>query len=385
LAKPRVKKEVVERSVRLTGEIILLGLTQDREFDGSGKSRYCYERIPKKERVTRWAYCQYLLVSQINYTLTNYAEHTEKFSRAMANRYLSGDEIRARLVWENIQNEVRLTPYGFLVFDDTVIDKNFSRWIELVRSQSSGNAHGMLKGIGVVTGVYVNPEIDQFWIIDYRIYDPEGDGKTKLEHMQDMLINCVYQKSLDFWAVLMDTWYATKEIMLQIEKLGKIYYCPLKDNRRVDDSGGTKPYQRVDGLDWREAEKQQGKVIKIKGFPAEHKVKVFRVVLSTKRTDYIVTNEMAQDNVGVVQKVCGFRWKVEQFHRETKQLTGIEGNQCRQARSVRNHIGCAILVWVRLKQVAVETQRTIYRVKHDLLDDYLRLQRKSPAVHMRLA
>ena len=92
-------------------------------------------------------------------------------------------------------------------------------------------------------------------------------------------------------------------------------------------------------------------VIKIKGFPAEHKVKVFRVVLSTQRTDYVVTNEMAQDNVEVVQDVCGFRWKVEQFHRETKQLTGIEGYQCRKARIVRNHIGCAILVWVRLKQV----------------------------------
>ena len=43
-------------------------------------------------------------------------------------------------------------------------------------------------------------------------------------------MNCVYQKSLDFWAVLMNTWYATKEMVLQIEKIGKIYYCPLKDN-----------------------------------------------------------------------------------------------------------------------------------------------------------
>ena len=38
----------------------------------------------KKERVTRLDYCQYLLVSQINYTLTNYAEHTEKYSHDMA-------------------------------------------------------------------------------------------------------------------------------------------------------------------------------------------------------------------------------------------------------------------------------------------------------------
>ena len=340
---------------------------------------------PKKERVTRLDYCQYLLVSQINYTLTNYAEHTEKFSHDMANRYLAGDEIRPRLVWENVQSQVVQTLYGFLVFDDTVMDKNYSHNIELVRRQYSGNEHGVIKGIGVVTCVYVNPELDQFWIIDYRIYDPDGDGKTKLDHVQDMLLNVVYQKELAFWAVLMDTWYATKDLMLQIEKFDKIYYCPLKDNRQVDDSGGSQPYRRMDGLEWTEAEQQHGKIIKIKGFPAEHKVKVFRVVLSTQRTDYVVTNEMAQDNTQVVQAVCGFRWKVEQFHRETKQLTGIEGCQCRKARIIRNHIGCAVLVWIRLKQVAHETQQTIYQVKHGLLSNYLRQQLKSPTVQMRLA
>jgi hypothetical protein len=339
----------------------------------------------KKERVTRLDYCQYLLVSQINYTLTNYAEHTEKFSHDMANRYLAGDEIRPRLAWEKVGEQVVLSHYGFIVFDDTVIDKDYSRQIELVRRQYSGNAHGVIKGIGVVTCVYVNPETNQFWIIDYRIYDPDGDGKSKLDHLLDMLQNGIYQKALPFWAVLMDTWYATKEVMLQIEEYGKVYYCPLKDNRQVDDSNGTHPYRRIDSVEWTDIELQQGKLIKIKGFPANHKVKVFRVVLSTQRTDYVVTNEITQDNVEVVQDVCGFRWKVEQFHRETKQLTGIDACQCRKARIVRNHIGCAILVWIRLKQVAEETKRTIYRVKHALLDDYLCQQLKSPTINMRLA
>ena len=98
-----------------------------------------------------------------------------------------------------------------------------------------------------------------------------------------------------------------------------------------------------------------------------------------------MTNDLAQDDVQAVREVCGLRWKVEQFHRETKQVTGLEGCQCRKARIVRNHIGCAILVWVRLKQVAEETQRTIYRVKHDLLSDYLHQQLKSPAIKMALA
>ena len=138
-------------------------------------------------------------------------------------------------------------------------------------------------------------------------------------------------------------------------------------------------------MTWNEVEQQQGKLIKVKGFPAEHKVKVFRVVLSTKRTDYVVINEIAQNNAEVVQDVCGFRWKVEKFHRGTKQLTGLEGNQCRKAGLIRNHIGCAILVWVCLKQVAVETGKTIYRVMHDLLNDYLRQQLKAPTVQMCLA
>lgn len=335
--------------------------------------------------VTRLDYCQYLLSSQINYTLTYFAEHSERFSHDALNRYLAKERLTPHLVWENVTSQVLATPEGYLVFDDTVADKNFSFQIELVRPQYSGNAHAIIKGIGIVTCVYVNPTTHQFWLIDYRIYDPVGDGKTKLDHVHDMLTNGVYQKQLPFRGVLMDTWYATKELMLYIEQLHKIYYCPLKDNRQVDDSGATQPYRRVDDLQWSEDELAQGKTIKIKGFPKEHKVKLFRVVLSTQRTDYIVTNDRTQNDTTATQEVCGWRWSIEQFHREAKQVTGLEGCQCRRARIVRNHVACAMLVWIRLKQVAQETQQTIYQVKHGLLDDYLRQQLKSPSVKMILA
>ena len=153
----------------------------------------------------------------------------------------------------------------------------------------------------------------------------------------------------------------------------------------MDDSGGSQPYQRVDGLAWTEAEKQHGKLIKIKGFPSHHKVKLFRVVLSTKRTDYVVTNDLAQDSVDAVQEACGVRWKIEEFHRETKQVTGIEACQCRTERIQRNHIGCAVLVWVRMKQLAYQTGQTLYTIKHNLLDEYMVQQLKHPTVHMALA
>lgn len=336
-------------------------------------------------QVSRIDYCQYLLSSQINYTLTYFADHSEKYSHDAINRLLSQDRMTPRLVWENVSNDVKQVTGGYLLFDDTVIDKRFSRQIELVRRQYSGNAHGVIRGIGVVTCVYVNPETEEFWLIDYRIYDPDGDGKSKLDHVHEMLTNCVYQKQLLFRGVLMDSWYATRPLLLFIERLHKVYYCPLKDNRLVDETDGAHPYQRVDALSWTTPEAQHGKLVKIKDFPKGHRVKLFRLVLSTQRTDFVVTNDLAQADTLATQQVCGLRWKIEQFHRETKQLSGLESCQCRLARIVRNHIACAMLVWGRLKHLATQLQLTVYQLKHGLLDDYMRQQLKHPSLSMTLA
>jgi hypothetical protein len=166
----------------------------------------------------------------------------------------------------------------------------------------------------------------------------------------------------------------------------KTFYCPLKSNRQVDDSGGEKPYQRVDELEWSQEELKKGKLIKIKGFPKDYKVKLFRVVVHSRRTEWIVSNDLlSRDSTHEAQEVRGVRWKIEEFHREAKQLTGIEGCQCRAGRIQRNHIACALLVWSRLKELAYQTRRTIYRIKHDLLQDYLIQQLKNPTVQMVLA
>jgi len=255
----------------------------------------------------------------------------------------------------------------------------------LIRKQYSGNEHRVVKGIGLVNCVYVNPETGHFWVIDYRLYDPEGDGKSKLDHVLDMLQNLIYYKLLPFRTVLMDSWYATKNLMQYIDKQGKIYYCTLKKNRLVDDTGGRETYKSISSLEWNESEQKLGKIIKIKAFPKDQKVKRLRVIVSTEKTEFIVTNDLSQDSDDVVQEVCNFRWKIEQFHREIKQLTGIESCQCRKGRIQRNHIACAMLVWLRLKDKAYRTGQTVYQLKHRLLSDYLIYQLKRPSLTMTLA
>ena len=76
----------------------------------------------------------------------------------MINRYLAGERIRPRLVWENVQPSLVQTAQGYVIFDDTVLDKRYVRNIAIARVQYSSNAKDVINGIGVVTCVYVNPD-----------------------------------------------------------------------------------------------------------------------------------------------------------------------------------------------------------------------------------
>jgi hypothetical protein len=110
--------------------------------------------------------------------------------------------------------------YGWLSKTVRSIDKRYGQKIELVRRQYSGTGHRILPGRGLINCVYINKETGHLWVIDYRIYDPAGDGKSKLQHVADMLDDLVNCKQLAFSKVLMDSWYASQKLMAHIDGLG---------------------------------------------------------------------------------------------------------------------------------------------------------------------
>jgi len=329
-------------------------------------------------------YCQWLIISQKNYTCTNFADHKKDLSHDKVNRFLRDAKCTPRMIWEKAKEDVITSENGYILFDDTVVDKNSSFKMELVRMQYSGNAHGTIKGIGVVTCVYVNPELNKYWIIDMRIFAPEEDGKTKLDHLSEMLSHTLEHKKLPFKTVLMDSWYAVKWVILEIEKMGKKYYCPLKKNRLVDDTGtpegGKKKYKQIADLEWSEENLQRGKEIHINKFPKDHTVQLFQVQVSTNRTEYIITNDDTHPTTDDTRSECAIRWKIEQLHREAKQLTGLEKCQCRKSRIQRNHILSSWLVWLQIRKVASEMKLTMYQLKNSLLDNYLLSELKNPSI-----
>jgi len=328
-------------------------------------------------KTTAQTYKQFLVSSQVNYTGTYLAEHIEGLDENSVYRFLKQSRFTPRMVWEKAEAVAEWDENGYLLFDDTIIDKDFSFKIDGVRKQYSGNAHGIIKGIGVVNCVYYNPRLDRFWVVDYRVFDPERDGETKIDHVHEMISAAINRKIL-FQTVLMDSWYSDTKTVLWIDSLGKTFYCPIKKNRMTDDSKGKYPYRAVESLEWDEASNTNGKIVKVRGFPKDYKMKLFRVIVSTDKTEYVITNDFIQDSTEGCQKETAIRWKIEQFHRETKQVTGIEKNQCRTNRSQRNHICLAIQVWIFLSEKAHVHKTTVYDMKRSLLDEYMVEQLRNP-------
>ena len=129
-----------------------------------------------------------------------------------------------------------------------------------------------------------------------------------------MLKGSLYAKALLFSTVLMDSWYATQPLMAFIDSgWRKTDYCPIKRNRKVDDSGVTSPYRRVDELEWSALELEKGKLIKVRNFPSQKKVKLFRVTVSPHRTEFVVTNDLSQSSTQGTLLSCALSGRLSSF------------------------------------------------------------------------
>ena len=107
-------------------------------------------------RVTAQLYGQFLVSSQVNYTGTYLADHLDGLTHDNVRYFLKTQRFTPRQLWQQVRPQVVLSAWGYVLFDDTVLDKHHSRRIELVRRQcSSGpgpaaNVGGLLANAGAV-------------------------------------------------------------------------------------------------------------------------------------------------------------------------------------------------------------------------------------------
>jgi hypothetical protein len=306
------------------------------------------------------------------------AEHLEEVSHDVVNDFLHQKRFLPRDVWKLVKDRVENRKDAFWLVDDSVQDKRYSRFIELVRAQYSGNEHRVIKGIGVENLVHSAGPAADFYPIDYRVYAPDVDGKTKNDHFQEMFLNALDRKHLQACTILFDSWYASAENLKLIHRRKRLFFTTLKSNRLVS-LNKAEGHIHLEEIVWTAERLTHGVLIKLKEVPFQ--VRLFKLVAPDGDIDWVITNDLDETMTAQVAKDrSDVRWHVEELHRGIKQLTGSEKCQCRAARAQRNHLACCYHAWVSLKVKAKQLGQTLYAVRESLFSHYLRTELRNPHV-----
>jgi len=328
--------------------------------------------------ITKAQYVEYLLSTPYNYTCTNLADHLDHVSHDTVSDFLQQGRFLPRDLWHLVKDLINDSPDAFLIVDDSVQDKRYSRVIELVKRQYSGNVHGLVRGIGLVNLVHSSGQPGDFYPIDYRVYAPDTDGKTKNQHFRDMLITALAHKLIKARTILFDSWYAAAENLKLIHSLDLRFFTTLKENRLVSMSKED-GYIHLAEIEWSAEQLVNGIVVKLKEVP--FLVRLFKIVATNGDIEWVITNHLAATtDTQVAQTANDVRWQVEELHRGMKQLTGSEKCQCRKARAQRNHFGYCYHAWVSLKVKAQALGQTLYSVRTALFREYLRAELRNPRI-----
>lgn len=165
-------------------------------------------------------YCIHFLIASIDVFACTEAARCQPIgencpSHDAFTRLLQGQPPDTEALWDEVKDIVRHQK-GFLVLDDTTLDKPYAKNMDIVYHQWSGKHHRIVNGINITTLIWTDGEA--IIPVDFRVYDIDVDGKTKNDHFRDMLHEA---KERDFQPgfVLFDSWYASVDNLKTIRKL----------------------------------------------------------------------------------------------------------------------------------------------------------------------
>jgi hypothetical protein len=264
-------------------------------------------------------------------------------------------------LWTEVERYIEKRS-GWLIVDDTVIDKIYSKQIELTYYQWSGKHHKIVKGIGLVTLVWTDG-INTF-PIDYRIYDKDGDEMSKNDHFREM-VTTASARGFQPYFVMFDSWYSGIDNLKCFSKLGWNWFSRIKKNRMVNpDDTENRPVSYL-------AIPDDGMTVHMKKFGF---VRVFHTVNKDGKHRFWASNFLTLDQQDRknLQAIC---WSIENYHRALKELCCVEDCKIRKEAGQRNHINCSLRAFIRLEAANQINNITIYNAKWEIVKtaiaDYL--------------
>ncbi len=298
-------------------------------------------------------YTKFLIANHNRYSGVELSKTAgDPLSHDSVSKWLRDEDFTPQDLWPQVKDMVEKEK-GYLIVDDSVLDKRFSRHNELVGRHWSGNEHHIICGIDLVTLLWTDG--DECIPVDYRIYQSEKSGeKTKNDHFRDMLATA-QERGFKPRYVLGDCWYGSVENLKAIEKKGWTFIMGAKANRLVSITKNI--YVPIANLDW---DKTLTQKVWLKEFGY---VIAARMVVKDGDIRYVVTNDLSLADIDVLKNHNNHRWNIETFHRGIKQTTGIKKCYSTCAQSQRNHIFVSFLAFVKLEYTRLHDGMSWYEQK----------------------
>jgi len=251
-----------------------------------------------------WIYLTVLLYYSRVTSCRAMAEAYGKVSHDSLTRMLTGDWDGQKLLNQTVPALFTTISGGYLILDDTVIEKPYSEKLSEAAWVYSSRQKKTVFGISVVLLIWTNGRVRV--PLAYRIW--KKGGLSKSDMATEMLSYARNFLKLKPEFVLFDSWYGSERILRRIRDYGWYFICQLKKNRKFN-STALKKYRHQPY--WTDSGCLTGGI---------------KVCVAKYRRKYFATNRLSMDPKQI-RMIYKFRWQIEEVFKLLKSHLSVENCQ----------------------------------------------------------
>jgi len=282
-----------------------------------------------------------MLYFQTNGTCSGLAKVLNRVSHDSLNRFL-------RRQWSGQKRlEAVIEPEkmkgGYLIIDDTPIEKPYSKKLEGLWWIYSSTERKVVYGYCLVLLIWTDGKIRI--PIGLRLW--RRGGKTKIELALELLSHARNHLGLKPEYVFFDSWYASKKLFKRIKDYGWYFVTRLKRNRRFNGVS-------LNRIGWRNHFQGTGWI------SGGLKVKVVK-----NDNKFLASNKLSLGRKEM-ERLYLIRSIIEEVNRILKQVCCLKGCQARSIEAQEHHMWCSLFAFAVLERESKRLNMTVYKLRNDL-------------------
>lgn len=254
----------------------------------------------------------------------------------------------ARFEWQTLLSNLVLRTFGklrdgFLIVDDTVIDKSFAKVIENLSWIFCSKKNKSVFGLSIVVLTWSNGKITI--PLAFKIWKKDSK-KSKYDLALELLSYAKNFLKLKPKYVVFDSWYAAKRILKRIYGYKWKFICQLKKNRKFN---GVQLQRYKKNPYWIEEGSIDGNC---------------KILIVRHGKKYYATNDFELSKQEILARYKT-RWTIETMFRMLYGQLGMEECESRSLQAQTAHIHLCLMSFILLEKEKQETGKTGYQLRRE--------------------